>query len=110
MEGIPLILTRRIFCTGCQENVSLCQEVFSFQVYQGKWSICCDWYHGRNINLVKATIKQLVDFCIFLRQGKSLSLSTVKRDCLILTYTFALAGMDPIVLREVVILMTGLKV
>ena len=54
----------------------------------------CGWCRGRCVAPVNATVPLIVDFLVYSRCDKGLSVSTVKGYCSTLNSVFALKGMD----------------
>ena len=58
--------------------LSGCLRESSSRLYQSRWQIFCGWCCGRGVAPVNATVPVVVDFLIYLRQDKGLSVSAVK--------------------------------
>ena len=48
------------------------------KVYESKWNAFVDWCHERGTSARRATLTQVADFLIFLREVKKLTLPTIK--------------------------------
>ena len=70
-------------------------------VYQAKWGIFADWCHQRRIDPVSATIPQVADFFIYLRDDKKLTVPTIKGYRSALTLALRASGVDIANSREI---------
>ena len=77
----------------------------SSRLYQSRWKIFCGWCRGRSVAPVNATVPEVVDFLIHLRQDKGLSVSAVKGYCSALNSMLALKGRDLAASREITTLL-----
>ena len=87
-------------CQGASGSLPL-----SSRLYQSRWQIFCGWCRGRGVAPVKATVPVVVDFLIYLRQDKGLSVSAVKGYSSALSSVLALKGRDLSASREITMLL-----
>ena len=78
---------------------------FSSRLYQSRWKIFCGWCRGRSVAPVNASVPVVVDFLIYLRQDKGLSVSAVKGYCSALNSVLALKGRDLAASRDITTLL-----
>ena len=81
--------------------LSGCLRESSSRLYQLRWQIFCGWCRGRGVAPVNATVPVVVDFLIYLRQDKGLSVSAVKGYSSALNSVLALKGRDLASSREI---------
>ena len=74
--------------------LSGCLQESSSRLYQSRWQIFCGWCRGRGVAPVNATVPVVVDFLIYLRQDKGLSISAIKGYSSALNSVLALKGRD----------------
>ena len=77
----------------------------SSRLYQSRWKIFCGWCRGRSVAPVNASVPVVVDFLIYSRQDKGLSVSAVKGYCSALNSVLALKGLDLAASREITTLL-----
>ena len=82
-----------------------CLRESSSRLYQSRWQIFCGWCHGRDVASVNATVPVVVDFLIYLRQDKGLSVSAVKGYSSALNSVLTLKGRDLSASREITMLL-----
>ena len=85
--------------------LSGCLRESSSRLYQSRWQIFCGWCRGRGVAPVNATVPVVVDFLIYLRQDKGLSVSAVKGYSSALNSVLALKGRDLSASREITMLL-----
>ena len=85
--------------------LSGCLRESSSRLYQSRWQIFCGWCRGRGVAPVNATVPVVVDFLIYLRQDKGLSVSAVKGYSSALNSVLALKGRDLSSSREITMLL-----
>ena len=85
--------------------LSGCLRESSSRLYQSRWQIFCGWCRGRGVAPVNATVPVVVDFLIYLRQDKRLSVSAVKGYSSALNSVLALKGRDLASSREITMLL-----
>ena len=85
--------------------LSGCLRESSSRLYQSRWQIFCGWCRGRGVAPVNATVPAVVDFLIYLRQDKGLSVSAVKGYSSVLNSVLALKGRDLSASREITMLL-----
>ena len=85
--------------------LSGCLRESSSRLYQSRWQIFCGWCRGRGVAPVNATVPVVVDFLIYLRQDKRLSVSVVKGYTSALNSVLALKGRDLASSREITMLL-----
>ena len=85
--------------------LSGCFRESSSRLYQSRWQIFCGWCRGRGVAPVNATVSVVVDFLIYLRQDKGLSVSAVKGYSSALNSVLALKGRDLSASREITMLL-----
>ena len=84
--------------------LSGCLRESSSRLYQSRWQIFCGWCRGRGVAPVNATVPVVVDFLIYLRKDKGLSVSAVKDYSSALNSVLALKGRDLSASREITML------
>ena len=85
--------------------LSGCLRESSSRLYQSRWQIFCGWCRGRGVAPVSAAVPVVVDFLIYLRQDKGLSVSAVKGYSSALNSVLALKGRDLSASREITMLL-----
>ena len=85
--------------------LSGCLRESSSRLHQSRWQIFCGWCRGRGVAPVNATVPVVVDFLIYLRQDKGLSVSAVKGHSSALNSVLALKGRDLSSSREITMLL-----
>ena len=85
--------------------LSGCLWESSSRLYQSRWQIFCGWCRGRAVAPVNATVPVVVDFLIYLRQDKGLSVSAVKGYSSALNSVLALKDRDLSPSREITMLL-----
>ena len=84
--------------------LSGCLRSSTSRLYQSRWQIFCGWCCGRGVAPVNATVPVVVDFLIYLRHDKGLSVSAVKGYSSALNSILALKGRDLASSREITML------
>ena len=85
--------------------LSGCLRESSSRLYQSRWQIFRGWCRGRGVAPVNATVPVVVDFLIYLRQDKGLSVPAVKGYSSALNSVLALKGRDLSASREITMLL-----
>ena len=85
--------------------LSGCLRESSSRLYQSRWQIFCGWCRGRGVAPVNATVPVVMDFLIYLRQDKGLSVSAVKGFSSALNSVLVLKGRDLSASREITMLL-----
>ena len=85
--------------------LSGCLRSSTSRLYQSRWQIFCGWCRGRGVAPVNATVSVVVDFLIYLRHDKGLSVSAGKGYSSALNSVLALKGRDLASSREITMLL-----
>ena len=85
--------------------LSGCLRESSSRLYQSRWQIFYGWCRGSGVALVNATVPVVVDFLIYIRQDKGVSVSAVKGYSSALNSVLALKGWDLSASREITMLL-----
>jgi hypothetical protein len=85
-------LRQKGFSEGATSHISKSVRQSTGIVYEAKWAIFCDWCSGRDIDPVRVTVQQLVDFLVYLFEIKQLVPSTIKGYSSAIGRTISLLG------------------
>ena len=94
LEVVVSLLRKEGFSRETAEVMSRTVRSSSAKLYQGKWTVFCNWCSERDINPVKASLPNIADFLLYLRTEKELSLSAVKGYRSALNHIFSLKGLN----------------
>ena len=90
VEALQSILRKRGFSRKVASRISRPHRASTLNLYQAKWSIFCGWCRKRSINPIKASLPNIADFLLYLRDKKHLSVPAVKgyRSALAQVFTY----------------------
>lgn len=71
-------LKEKGFSEAAAIRIGNAQRESTRKVYQGKWNAFNDWCHRREIDAFTATLSQVADFLVFLKETKKLAISTIE--------------------------------
>ena len=78
METLQCLFRVRGFSRKAARFMSQPVRQSSSSVYQAKWRVYCDWCKSRGLDPCSASIVELADFFVFLRDTKLLSVSAIR--------------------------------
>ena len=98
---VKQLIRKSGFSQGVASDMSRCVRGSTSNVYQSKWLTFCNWFRGRGVAPVNASVPLIVDFFRHLVRDKGLSVPAVRGYCASLNSVFALKGRDLAASREV---------
>ncbi|XP_068204733.1 uncharacterized protein [Palaemon carinicauda] len=94
VEVIQRLLRKEGYSAGTAERMSRYLRHSSAAIYQAKWTTFTKWCASRNIKPLRASIPDIADFLIHLRDVVGMSISAIKGVHAALGQVFLLKGID----------------